>query len=67
MTREQKIKIIYRHTHRDYKGKLATGERAILVNENGATVLCPLSALSDEQVDKHFPYCYRLELQKVPQ
>lgn len=27
MTREEKLKIIWRHTHRDYKGKLETGER----------------------------------------
>jgi hypothetical protein len=64
MTKQEQLTIIYRHTHRDYKGKV-NGERAILINENGATVLCPLSALTDKQIARTFPYCYRRELQSI--
>jgi hypothetical protein len=53
MTREQKQKLVWKHTHRDYRGKL-NGERAILVSYEGDT--CPVTnSLTDEQLESRIP------------
>lgn len=59
LTREQKLNLIYRHTHRDYKGKLA-GERSILVLRQ-ATTLVQLKDLTDAEITYKLPYALRQE------
>jgi hypothetical protein len=55
MTREQKLKLVWRHTHRDYKGKV-NGERTILMYcEGEGTCLVFLKSLTDEQLDARIP------------
>jgi hypothetical protein len=60
MTRAQQLALIYRHTPRDYKGKL-DGARTILTNENGATVLVKLDELTDEDIARKLPLALRDE------
>jgi len=56
MTRKQKLALIYRHTHRDFKGRTADGHRAILMFEEGVgTCLVPLHNLTDAQIEKKLP------------
>jgi hypothetical protein len=45
MTREQKLKLVWRHTHRDYKGKL---------NGQG-TCLVLLKDLTDTEIEERIP------------
>lgn len=54
MTKDEKLNLIYRHTHADYRGKLGI-ERAILIYRQGTT-LVPLSALTDEEIAAKLPY-----------
>ncbi len=61
-SREQKLTLIFRHTHRDYKsGKGA--DRAILIFRNG-TSLVPLDALTDEEIAKELPYALSKEVER---
>ncbi|MDE5446467.1 hypothetical protein GWG65_34925 [Bradyrhizobium sp. CSA207] len=53
MTREQKLKLVWRHTHRDYKGTLK-GERSTLIYRNG-TCLVLLKDLTDEEIEARIP------------
>ncbi|HVG51651.1 MAG TPA: hypothetical protein VM867_08465 [Xanthobacteraceae bacterium] len=53
MTREQKLKLIWRHTHRDFKGTL-DGERSILTYRNG-TCLVLLKDLTDDEIESRIP------------
>jgi hypothetical protein len=54
MTIEQKLKLVWRHTHRDYKG-IRNGQRCILVNRDGATVLVPLTDLTSAEIAARLP------------
>lgn len=54
MTRDQKLKAIWSKTHPDYKGT-TDGVKTILVCRKGATVLCPLDDLTDEEIERHLP------------
>lgn len=50
MTREQREARVWSQTHADYKGH-AYGLRAVLVLREGATVLCPLTELTEAEID----------------
>lgn len=53
MTREQKLKLVWKHTHRDYKGMLE-GQRSIMVYRQG-TCLVLLKDLTDAEIDERIP------------
>jgi hypothetical protein len=60
MTREQKLKLIYLHTHRDYKGRI-DGHPAILVLREGGTHSVPMTELTDAEIADRLPNAIRLE------
>ncbi|MCA8270374.1 hypothetical protein [Burkholderia vietnamiensis] len=70
LTREQKLTLIYRHTHRDFKGVAGdiwekdAGRKTLMVNENGACVLVLLDNLSDAQIAERLPFALRKEQQR---
>lgn len=53
MTREQKLKLVWKHTHRDYKGMLE-GQRSIMVYRQG-TCLVLLKDLTDAEIEERIP------------
>jgi hypothetical protein len=53
LTRDKKLALVYRHTHRDYKGRI-NGERTIMVYRNG-TCLVRLVDLTDEEIESRLP------------
>lgn len=53
MTRDQKLKLVWRHTHKDYKGVM-NGERTIMVYRQG-TCLVLLKDLTDEEIESRIP------------
>lgn len=53
MTRDQKLKIVWRTTHRDFKGKIGLA-KYILVYRNG-TCMVKLSDLTDTEIDERLP------------
>jgi hypothetical protein len=59
--RDRKLNVIYRHTHRDYKGRI-NGARYILALRAGGTQLVPLDDLTDFEVDRKFAACAMLEV-----
>lgn len=71
LSRKQKLAIIYRHTHRDFKGNAGphwgdhAGERTLMVNENGASTLTLLETLSDEQIADLLPYALKKEAERL--
>ncbi len=64
MTREQELKLIYRHTHRDFKGKIG-GSGAVLVMRNGGTTLVMMTALTDAEIAKMLPSAERAEQKRL--
>ena len=71
LSRKQKLTLIYRHTHRDFKGPAGPqfgrheGQKTIMVNEKGATVLCLLDLLSAEHIAAMLPYALQKEAQRL--
>lgn len=67
LSRDQKLTIIYRHTHRAFKGNAGPrrgeqqGKKSLLVNVKGATCLVLLENLSDEQIADKLPYALKKE------
>jgi hypothetical protein len=53
MTRDQKLKLVWRHTHRDYKGGVGD-QRSIMVYRQG-TCLVLLKDLTDEEIEARLP------------
>lgn len=52
-TRKEKENMLWKNKHRDYKTIMQNGKKAVMrLNEEGVTELCPLDALTDEQLDK---------------
>lgn len=61
MTREQKLNLIYKHTHADFKGESA-GERTLLVNLGGkGTGMVLLVDLTDKQIAEKIDYAQQCE------
>lgn len=54
MDRKQQLALIYRHTHRDYKGN-----GAILVLREGGTHSVPLSCLTEAEIADKLPYAIK--------
>ncbi len=60
MTRQQQLKLIYRHTHRDYRGTV-NGVKSILVLRPEGTCLVPLDTLTDTEIANKLPGAERDE------
>ena len=60
MTKEKKLALIYRHTHRDFKGKIG-GVGAIMILRDGGTSLVMMTALTDAEIESELPYALRKE------
>jgi hypothetical protein len=53
MERHKLEALVYRHTHRDFKGKMQDGTKTILHNESGVTYgteCWPLSKFTEQQL-----------------
>ena len=61
---QKALKLIYRHTSRDYKGSLG-GVKSILVCRNGATTLIPLDLLTEAEVAERLPSAMKKEAARV--
>jgi hypothetical protein len=59
LTKEQKLQLIYRHTHRDFKGS-SEGVRTILVLR-GSTHCVSLDGLTDAEIADRLPYAISQE------
>lgn len=64
MTRDQQLTLIYRHTHRDYKGRL-NGQRTVLTLRQGGTTLVQLDSLTDAEIADKLPYSLTLEAKRL--
>lgn len=53
MTREQKLKAVYRHTHPDFKGEI-DGIKTIMVFRNGSCLVA-LDDLTDKEIADRLP------------
>ncbi len=64
-TREQALKIIWRHTHKDFRGKV-DGVGTIMVN-GGARggILVAVDHLTDEQINDLLPSAHKQELARL--
>jgi hypothetical protein len=63
MTQEQKLHLIFKHMHTDYKS--GRGElRSILILRSGGTHLVPLTALTDDEIERLLPYALKKEQRK---
>ena len=63
MTRETKLNLIYRHTHRDYKGGKGA-ERTILVYRGG-TALVLLDNLTEAEISFKLPSALKSEEKRL--
>lgn len=59
LTRDQKLKLIWRHTHRDFKS--SNIPRTLLVNRGGAKIGVRLEALTDAEIAQKLPHAMRKE------
>ena len=60
--RKAALKLIYRHTHKDYKGKI-DGKPSILVCRGG-TCLVMLDDLTDAEIAERLPLAQRMEAER---
>lgn len=61
LSTEQKFKLIWKHTHPDYKGRLENGTRAILILREGGTQSVPLVCLTETELAREFNYALARE------
>jgi hypothetical protein len=64
MERNEALKLIWRHTHRDFKGKLADGSKSVLTLRQGGTTLVPIDALTDAEIAEKLPYAQHCEAKR---
>ena len=65
MLRTEKLAIIYRHTHRDFKGRNDQGDRCILVLRDGITQSVPLSCLTSAEIEDKLRYSLKQEQERT--
>ncbi|NMZ71357.1 hypothetical protein SAMN05216370_0165 [Pseudomonas peli] len=61
LSRDQALKLIYRHTHRDYRGKLADGTKSILTIRG----IVALDDLTEAEVSDRLPLARRKEAERL--
>jgi hypothetical protein len=64
LTREAKLNLIYRHTHRDYKGSGKGPARTILVYRGG-TALVLLDNLTEDEINLKLPGALKSEEKRL--
>jgi hypothetical protein len=64
LTKTDKLNLIYRHTHPDYKGSGKGDARAILVLRHG-TNLVPLNDLTDAEIAYKLPFAIASEEKRL--
>lgn len=52
--------LIWKHTHRDFKGK-SDGVKMIMICRNGGSTLCPIPGLTDAEYADKLGYAQRKE------
>lgn len=57
LTREQKLKLVWKNTHKDYRGKI-DGRKSIMVYRNGTTLVF-LDDLTDAEINDKLPREFR--------
>lgn len=57
LTREQKLKLVWKNTHNDFRGKI-DGRKTVLVYRNGTTLVF-LDSLTDEEINDRLPREFR--------
>ncbi len=66
MTRDEKLTLIYRHTHKDFKGHWPDRTRNILANRGAqGTCLVDLSDLTDEEIAGKLPGAIKSEERRL--
>lgn len=63
--RKNELALIWRHTHRDFKGKGADGIKRVLVLRPGGTTSVPLNALTDAEVADKLGYAKHKEEERL--
>ena len=58
MTREQKLKLVWKHMPKDYRGKLPDGTKTVMIYRNG-TCLVALENLTDAEINDRLPKEFR--------
>lgn len=61
---QKALTLIYRHTHRDYKGNYG-GVKSIMVCRDGASCVVPLDALTEAEVADRLPYAMKKEAERL--
>lgn len=66
MTRDEKLALIYRHTHKDFKSHWPDKSRNILVHRSGqGTCLVSLTDLTDTEIADKLPSAIRAEEKRL--
>lgn len=62
MEKQKKLDLIFKHTHKDFKG---TGQdKTLMILRNGATCLVPLEGLTEAEVGRLLPYALKKEQER---
>lgn len=61
---QKALTLIYRHTHRDYKGNY-NGVKSIMVCRGGASCIVPLDELTEAEVADLLPYAMKKEAERL--
>lgn len=64
LSREQQLRLIYRHTHKDYKGEI-NGVKGILVLRQSGSCSVPLEQLTDAEIADRLPYAMKKEAARI--
>ena len=61
---QKALALIYRHTHRDYKGNYG-GVKSIMVCRGGASCVVPLDGLTEAEVADRLPSAMKKESERL--
>jgi hypothetical protein len=65
MTRAQQLRLIWRHTHRDLKGRInGKGNKYIVFCRADGPHLVELPEITDQEIAQRMPYALRKEAQR---
>lgn len=63
MTRDQKLRLIFKWTHSDFKSRPGYVPTLMLLRSGGST-LVPLSMLTDEEIESRLPYALKKDAER---
>lgn len=55
MTREKQLALIWRHTHKDFRGMIGMEKHVLMMREGGTTSV-PLTALTEDEITRQLKY-----------